>query len=136
LSYGVFSSFSAPEIDDGGRFVVTAISAPQNVPKVEATFKEELARALKDGFTADEVSAAKTAWLEQRMVGRTEESSLVVTLTQRERFDRTLKWDEALEAKVAALTPDQVNQAFRRHLDLSALTIIRAGDFKKAGVYQ
>jgi zinc protease len=136
LSYGVFSTFSAPEIDDGGRFVVTAISAPQNVPKVEATFKEELALALKDGFTANEVAAAKTAWLEERNVGRTEEPQLLATLTQRERFDRTLKWDEALEAKVAALTPDQVTQAFRRHIDPSALTVIRAGDFKKAGVYQ
>jgi zinc protease len=136
LSYGVYSNFAAPEIDDGGRFVVTAISAPQNVPKVEATFKEELARALKDGFTADEVTAAKTAWLEERNVGRTEDFSLVVTLIARERFNRTLKWDETLEAEVAALKPDQVNQAFRRHVDPAALTVVRAGDFKKAGVYQ
>ncbi len=136
LSYGVYSNFSAPEIDDGGRFVVTAISAPQNVPKVETTIREELARALKDGFPADEVVAAKTAWQEERMVGRTEEPSLVFTLTQRERFDRTLKWDEALEAKVAALTPDQVSQAFRRHIDPAALTVVRGGDFKKAGVLQ
>ena len=136
LSYGVFSFFTAPEIDDGGRFVVSAISAPQNVSKVEATFKEELARALKDGFTSEEVADAKKAWLEERNVGRTEESSLLGTLTQRERFDRTLKWDEALEAKVAALTPDQVTQAFRRHVDPSALTVVRAGDFKKAGAYQ
>ncbi|HTS30149.1 MAG TPA: pitrilysin family protein [Bryobacteraceae bacterium] len=136
LSYGVFSNFSAPEIDDGGRFVVTAISAPQNTPKVEASIKDELARVVKDGFSSAEVADAKTSWLQERMVGRTEERSLVATLTQRERFDRTLKWDDELEAKVAALTPDQVSQAFRRHIDPSALTVVRGGDFKKAGVYQ
>jgi len=30
----------------------------------------------------------------------------------------------------------QVTEAFRRHVDPSALTVVRAGDFKKAGVYQ
>jgi zinc protease len=53
-----------------------------------------------------------------------------------ERFDRTLRWDEAFEAKVAALTPQQVADAFRRHVDASALTYVKAGDFKKAGVFQ
>jgi zinc protease len=47
-----------------------------------------------------------------------------------------MKWDEALEAKVSALTPQQVSDAFRRHIDPSALTVVKAGDFKKAGVLQ
>jgi zinc protease len=36
----------------------------------------------------------------------------------------------------AALTPEQVNAAVRRHLDPSALVIVKAGDFKKAGAFQ
>jgi len=135
-SYGVFSGFSAPELDDGGTFAVQAICAPQNAPKVEASLKDELARALKDGFTAQEVADAKKAWMDERMVMRTQEAALVNLLAQRERFDRTMKWDEALEAKVAAATPEQVSAAFRRHIDASALVIVKAGDFKKAGVYQ
>jgi zinc protease len=55
---------------------------------------------------------------------------------QHERFDRTFKWEEGLEAKVAALTPEQVNGAFRRHIDPAALFSVKAGDFKKAGAYQ
>ena len=35
----------------------------QNMAKVEADFHEELTRALKDGFTADEVEKAKKTWL-------------------------------------------------------------------------
>ena len=47
-----------------------------------------------------------------------------------------MKWDEQLEAKIRALTPNQVNAAFRRHLDPKALSIVKAGDFQKAGVFQ
>jgi zinc protease len=136
LSYGIGSQFVAPQKDDGAIFLVFGISNPQNAPKVEASFKDELARTLKDGFTADEVAAAKKSWQEEETVGRSEDGALLTTLTVCERFDRTLKWNEALEAKVAALTPEQVSATFRRHVDPAALIFVKAGDFKKAGVFQ
>ncbi|MBZ5728870.1 MAG: insulinase family protein [Acidobacteriia bacterium] len=136
LSYGIGSGFGAPAKDDGATFSVFGISNPQNAPKVEASVKDELARTVKDGFTADEVSAAKKSWLEEQTVARSQDGQLLTTLTQCERFDRTLKWQEALEAKVAALTPEQVSAAFRRYVDPAALVYVKAGDFKKAGVFQ
>ena len=136
LSYGVQSMLQAPTKDDGGTFAGMAISAPQNAPKVEASFKDELARTLKDGFTADEVAAAKKAWLQEQSVARSQDQMLVGTLARRELYDRTMKFDEALEAKVAALTPEQVSETFRRRIDPSALSYVKAGDFKKAGVLQ
>jgi zinc protease len=98
--------------------------------------RDELAKALKDGFTADEVAAERKAWLEALVVGRSQDGSLAGTLLNRERFGRTMKFDEAMEAKVATLTVDEVNAAFRKHVDLAALSVTRAGDFKKAGVLQ
>jgi zinc protease len=136
LSYSVYSNFAAPTRDDGGSFGATAMTAPQNAPKAEASLKDELARTLKDGFTAEEVAAAKKAWLEERTVGRTEDGSLAGLLINRERYDRTLKFDADLEAKVAALTPQQVSEAFRRNVDAGSMIIVKAGDFKKAAVYQ
>jgi zinc protease len=136
LSYGVNSGFNVNGKDDGATFNVSAICAPQNLPKVEATFKEELARALKDGFTAEEVAAEKKAWMEQLVVVRTQDGSLASTLLNRERFDRTMKFDEAMEAKVGTLTLEQVNEALRKHVDPAAISYVRAGDFKKAGVLQ
>ena len=91
---------------------------------------------MKDGFTDDEVAAAKKSWLESRMVGRSQDQALMSTLAGREFWSRTMKWDEALEAKVSALTAQQVSDGFRRHIDPSALTVVKAGDFKKAGVLQ
>jgi zinc protease len=136
LSYGVASGVAAPTIDDNGTFTANAISNPQNAPKVEASIKDELARTVKDGFTAEEVAAAKKSWLETRTVQRSQDQNLLNTIAGRERFDRTMKWDEALEAKVATLTPEQISEAFRRHIDPAALNVVKAGDFKKVGVFQ
>jgi zinc protease len=136
LSYGASAGFFAPTKDDGGRFSANAIAAPQNMPKLEAAFQEELAKALKDGFTADEVEKAKKTWLDERSVGRAEEASVASMLMSRDRWGRTMDWDAKLEAAVAALTLQQVNEAFRHHIDPAALSIVKAGDFKKAGAYQ
>jgi zinc protease len=136
LSYGASAGFFAPTKDDGGRFTASAIAAPQNMPKLEAAFMDELAKALKDGFTADEIEKAKKVWLDQRAVARAEEASVAGLVMSRERWGRTLDWDAKLEAAVAAVTPQQANEAFRRHVDPAKLSIVKGGDFKKAGAYQ
>jgi zinc protease len=136
LSYGVQSDFAVPTKDDAATFVGVALSAPQNAPKVEASFRDELAKTLKEGFTADEVAASKKAWLQERGMSRSEDGSLVGLFAARQRFDRTVKFDEALEAKVAALTPEQISAAFRKYVDPANLVYVKAGDFKKAGVLQ
>jgi zinc protease len=136
LSYGIGSQFNAPAKDDGGGFSVYAISAPQNTPKVETSIKDELARTLKEGFNAEELSAAKKAWLDEQLVGRAQDQRLLAELRENERYGRTMKWDEALEAKISALTPDQVNAAFRKYVSPADLSFVKGGDFKKAGSYQ
>ncbi len=136
LSYVAQSNFGAPTKDDGGSFLAVAISNPQNAPKVEASFRDELAKTLKEGFTADEVAAAKKAWLQERGMGRSEDGALAGLFAARQRFDRTLKFDESLEANVAALTAGQISAAFRKHIDPATLIYVKAGDFKKAGVLQ
>src|SRR5262249_40595837 len=81
ISYGVGSSFNAGALDKSGSFMANAIHAPQNAAKLEATFKEELARALKDGFTAEEVNKAKLGWLKSRQVSRAQDNELANALT-------------------------------------------------------
>jgi zinc protease len=136
LSYGVNSRFTAPSVGDGASFVGGAISNPKNTPKVEASFTDELSRTLKDGFTAEEVAAAQKSYHDQRVVGRSQDAALVGLIAVREEYARTLDWDEQMDAKLAALTVDQINAALRRHISLDRLSIVKAGDFKAAGVYQ
>jgi zinc protease len=136
LSYGVGSQFSVPTKDDGGTFAVYAISNPENAPKVEASLRDELALTLKNGFTAAELAASQKAWLEERLVGRSQDGSLAGLLASRERYGRTMRFDQDLDTKVAALTADQVSAALRKAVDPAGLVYVKAGDFKKAGVYQ
>ncbi|MBV8904903.1 MAG: insulinase family protein, partial [Acidobacteriia bacterium] len=127
LSYGVRSGFQAPTKMDSGDFTASIIAAPQNVPKAEASLKDELASALNVGFSAEEVAAAKKALLEEELVSRSQDQTLARLLSARERFARTMKFDEAFESKLAALTADQVNAAVKRHLDPAGLVIVEAG---------
>jgi zinc protease len=132
LSYGVGSQVNASPFDKSGAFTTFAIYAPQNVTKLETAFREEVARALKDGFTADEVTEAKKGYLESRKLQRAQDNALARTLAAELYSNRTLKWDADFEQKIAELTLDQVNTALRRWIDPSKITIIKAGDFAKA----
>jgi zinc protease len=132
LSYGISSNLSATTKVKDGTFMVNAIAAPQNVAKVEAAVREELDRAIKDGFSADEVTAAKSGWLQSRNVGRSNDSALAAQLAQLDFDEQTMVFNADLETKVAALTPQQIQDALRRHLDVSAISIVKAGDFTKA----
>ena len=72
---------------------------------------------------------AKSGWLQSRQVTRAQDPSLAQLLAQWLYLKRTLKWDEALEQKVAALSPEQIAEAMREHIDLSKLSIVKAGNF-------
>ena len=81
-------------------------------------------------------SLQKKAILSSRMVGRSTDGALLNLMVSHEQLNRPLKWDLDLEAKIQALTADQVNAAFRKHLDPKGVSIVKAGDFKSAGVYK
>jgi zinc protease len=136
LSYGANARVAVPAEGDAAMLSGTVSLNPVNGPKVEASFKDELAKTLKEGFTDDEVAKAKQAYLDARMVGRASDAGLLAQLSSHEQLGRTMKWDEQVEAKIRALTAADVNAAFRRRVDPAALTIVKAGDFKAAGVYQ
>jgi zinc protease len=132
LSYGVGSQFSASSLDETGTFFANAIYAPENAEKLEAAFKDELAKLLKDGFTAEEVETAKNGWLQGRQLSRAQDRELSGRINNYLFLNRTIAWDAELESKVKALTPEQINAAVRKYLTPDNITIIKAGDFAKA----
>ncbi len=132
LSYGVGSSFSASPLDRSGTFAAYAIYAPQNADRLEAAFREEIARVLEKGYEAREIAEAKSGWLQSRQVGRAQDASLARTLATNLYLDRTLAWDAELERRVAALTEAEILAAMRKYLDPSKMSIVKAGDFAKS----
>ncbi|MDX1562381.1 MAG: pitrilysin family protein, partial [Gammaproteobacteria bacterium] len=89
LSYGVASGFSAPTSSDGARFAGQAIAAPQNIPQVEASFLDEIANVLRDGYSDDEVEAAKRSWAQNQQLSRAQDGSVVGMLLSNLHYDRT-----------------------------------------------
>jgi zinc protease len=136
LSYGANARVAVPAEGDAALLSGTVSLNPVNGPKVETSFQDELAKTLKEGFTEAEVAKSKQAYLDGRMVARSSDAGLLAQLTSHEELDRTMRWDEQLEQKIRALTAEQVNAAFRKHIDPASLSIVKAGDWKTAGVYQ
>ncbi|MSQ73255.1 MAG: insulinase family protein [Betaproteobacteria bacterium] len=132
LSYSVGSFLSIGSLDDKGQFGVSAIYAPENRAKLEQSVREEIARALGDGFTGEEVQKGREGMLKARRLVRTRDGSLAARLNSYLYLGRTLAWDEEFERRIAALKPADILQAMRRHIDLSNLSIVKAGDFAAA----
>jgi len=131
LSYGVGSSFSVAPQEDNASFLATAISAPENSPKVEAAFRDEMSKIIREGFTDAEISAAKASWLQAQEVSRAQDRELVGRVVGQVHYGRTMEWDANLTRKVQSLTNDQIRAALQRHIDLSAMTFMKGGDFNK-----
>ncbi len=132
LSYGVGSGFSANALDKTGRFMVYAISAPENSERVNECVKEEIAKANKDGFTAEEVEAAKSGLLQSRQVSRAQDASLAGSLNSNLFLGRNMQFDGKIDDAIKSLTPEQINKAFSKYITPEKLVVVRAGDFEKA----
>jgi len=130
LSYSVYSLFNASGFDRLAAFRVSAIFAPANRERVERAVREELARAVRDGFSADEVSRGAAALIEARRLARRNDRQLVGRLADYLYKGRDFGWDVTFEKRIAALTADEVNAALRRHIDPARLSMVAAGDFR------
>jgi zinc protease len=136
LSYGANARITVPAEGDSALLSGTVSLNPGAGPKVESSFVDELKNVYEKGFTQAEVDGAKKAWLETRPAARSTDAALVALMVSHDQIGRPLQWDADLESKIAALTAEQVNAAFRRHIDPANLSIVKAGDFKAAGVYK
>jgi zinc protease len=134
ISYGVGSNVNAQSLDKVGSFTTYAIYAPENAEKLEKAFLEEINKVRTEGFTEDELKAAKTGWLQSRSVSRAQDRELSGRLNNYLYIDRTLQFDADFEKKVDALTVADINAAVKKYIDPTKMTLIKAGDFdKKAG---
>ncbi len=131
LSYSVGSWLSAGSLDAAGEFGVSAIYAPQNRARIESEIMDVLRQALRQGFTDTEVAAAKKGFLALRKLGRTQDAALAARLANNLYLGRSLAWDADFDAKIAALTPQQIQDALNKYLDPAKLSIVKAGDFTR-----
>jgi zinc protease len=82
------------------------------------------------------VATAKSGYLQQQQLNRSEDPALVRKLNSYLFLGRTLAWDADFDKKISALTTEQIAEAMRRWLDPAKLTIVKAGDFAGAAKQQ
>ncbi|PRC91781.1 M16 family metallopeptidase [Solimicrobium silvestre] len=133
LSYGVGSWISVNAFDNSASFSLYALSAPQNLNKVALAMKEELHRALKDGFTAEELANAKSGLKQAALQKRAQDAHVASDWNKYSKENRTFAWSQALEDKINALTVAQVNATFTKMIDPTKLSVFTAGDEAKKG---
>ncbi len=131
ISYGVGSSFSARPLDEKGNFGSYAIYNPMTVDKLEKAYKEELEKVIKEGYTEEELKNAKTGLLQSYQVSRAQDRSLASSLSNNLFLNRTLQFNIDLEKALEKLTVAQINEVMKKYLDISKITIVKAGDWNK-----
>lgn len=131
ISYGVGSNLTGSPFEKSGSFMTYAIYAPENAEKLEKAFFEEIEKVVNEGFTADELKAAKSGWLQSRSVSRSQDNELSSRLNNYLYYDRTLAFDAEFDKKVEALTTEQVNTTMKKFIDPKKISIVKAGDFDK-----
>jgi zinc protease len=133
LSYGGGTQLVAGDLDRAGMFAISAIAAPQNLAKVDAAVREELTRAVKDGFTNAELAGAKSGLMQQRVQTRADDGALAAGWTSYLYRGRTFEWSAEFERRLMAVTLPQLNAAFRKALDPARLSVVMAGDQSRVG---
>jgi zinc protease len=130
LSYDVRSSIGWSQHEANSAWQGSAIFAPQNRAKVEAGFREEIARALKDGFTEQEMNEGRNGLLSFRRLSRAQDSTLAYSLANNLYLGRSFALSAKVDAALETMTLAQVNAALRKYLKPEDFVSVFAGDFK------
>ena len=132
LSYGVGSHIFAEPLDERASLTLYANYNPANVEKVKKAIREELVRIVKEGIQPDELARAKTGYIEEHKVDRTNDTALAGMLAEGLFVDRTMAFYAELESKVNSLTAEDVLAALQKYIVPERLSTVEAGDFKAA----
>ena len=130
LSYDVRSWIDWNSREAHSVWSASAIFAPGNLKAAEEAFKEEVAKALDQGFTEAELRDARAGLLNFRRLSRAQDGALASRLATDLNLGRTMAWSAALDKAISEVTLEQANAALRRHLKPETFVIGVGGDFK------
>ena len=129
LSYGVSSQVQWSSFEPNSPWTVQGIFAPGNREKIEAAFNEEIARAVKDGFSDAELKAGARGLLNFRKLSRAQDQRLAAALAGNLFLERDFSVSQRVDEAIAKLAPAEVNAALRKYLQPDRFVTALAGDF-------
>ncbi|MFZ5444362.1 MAG: M16 family metallopeptidase [Myxococcota bacterium] len=128
LSYGAYAFLDAPSDTKRAVLQSSVMFAPQNLGAVEQALQGELERW--STVSKADLDLARDELLNELKQARAEDERLAPQLAGDAQLGRTMQWTEDFEAKVRALTPEQVSAAVKKYFDPKNLVLVKAGDFK------
>lgn len=131
ISYGAGSFINVPVTNDVSYWMYYAFLNPTKRKAVETATKEEISKALKDGFTAEELKSNLGSWLNERKTRLGNDGTLIGLTNSYLQYGIPLDDYDNLENKVKALKVEDVNTVLRKYLSLEKMTSVYAGDFNK-----
>ena len=108
---------------------VRAIHAPANLARLEAALKEEIDKALADGFTSTELDALRQSWAQRRAQVLADEGNVASVLASNLYWDDTMKRWLELDESIRTTSLDAVNAAFRKYVSPDRVLVIGAGEY-------
>jgi zinc protease len=130
LSYDVRSMLQWSNVEPNSMWSASVSFAPQNAARVETAFREEVARAFKEGFTAKELASGQQSLLSFRKLSRAQDGALAAAMVGQLELGRTFEQTRKVDEALAGLNLDQVNAALRRYLHPDDFVMAWAGDLK------
>jgi zinc protease len=130
FSYGAGTFLGVGGHDDNSALMGYAIYGAANVAKVERAFREELEKAVRDGFTADELRLGREGLLKERENLRAMDEVLVRNFIEQMDLGRTMAFEQQIDDRLNQLTLQEIGTALKKYVDPKKLSVLKVGDFK------
>lgn len=133
VSYGAggYVDVGADNEDKKSSIIIYAIYGPDNAPKVQKGFREEIARFIKDGITEEELKVAINGWVQGQSVSRAKDNELSQIINNNIYYKRDMTFQMGIEDKLKSLTVKEVNRVIKKYFKtFDKWTVVNAGDFE------
>lgn len=114
-----------------GNWGVYAMFNPLYKGRLDSALHQEIDKAIKTGFTQDELTKSVASWQEQGRTSLGSNDNLASILRSFLQNDRDLNQYIEFDNKLKNLRLDAVNTALRKYFDKSKFVMVYGGDFEK-----
>lgn len=121
LSYDAIATLSNDTREPRSTLGLYASAASDKATVALASLQDELARALREGFSVAEIERARQVWQQARRTALSAEKSYAGALADGLLDGRDPAWQAEYDRRMAAVTAQQASAALRRYLGAAPL---------------
>lgn len=125
LTYGIGAGLA--QQDHFNIFCIQTSTQTKTVDQTIQAIREELANTYQNGIPEDLIETVKKSFLGNYKRSFSSTQHIAARLTKYQRDERPVDFHNLLIEKISALTPDEVNSAFKRFLKLDQFMIFMVG---------